>query len=285
MALETLVTLEELKDLRDHWHNAAESVGFVPTMGALHEGHLSLVKQAKEACQRVIVSIFVNPTQFGANEDFATYPRSLRSDIEMLKSLDVDAVFSPQAIEIYPAGFQTFVSNSEMSKVLCGAQRPNHFQGVLTVLMKLFQLINPSMVMLGKKDYQQLRVVERMVEDFYLPTQIVGCEIVREQDGLAMSSRNRRLTEEHRRVAPTLYRALQHIQQSFQSGQRQVAALYEAGKRQLEAEKALQLQYLEIRDQKSLEAIDGFINRPAVCFVAALLGQVRLIDNIELEHP
>lgn len=284
MALETLITLEDLKVACARWKQAGESIGYVPTMGALHSGHLSLVECARNHCKRVIVSIFVNPTQFGPNEDFASYPRSLRADIDLLKDLEVDAVFSPKAIEMYPPEFQTFVSNSVMSQVLCGAQRPNHFQGVLTVLMKFFQLIKPEMVILGKKDYQQLRVVERMVEDFYLDTKILGAEIVREPDGLAMSSRNKRLTDSERQLAPAVYRALAHVKQAFDGGQRQCKALLEAANHQISMESSIQLQYLEIRDQKTLENIEGFVNRPAVCFIAAQLGSVRLIDNIELEN-
>jgi pantoate--beta-alanine ligase len=187
----TLISLSELTDVRNGWEREGAKVVFVPTMGALHEGHMQLVRVARQHGSRVIVSIFVNPTQFGPNEDFAKYPRTLAADLELLAKEKVDAVFLPNAMSMYPDGFQTYVINKTMAKGLCGAVRPGHFEGVLTVVLKLFNLVRPHTAIFGKKDYQQWRLIERMVKDLHLPVMVLGQDTVRESDGLAMSSRNR----------------------------------------------------------------------------------------------
>lgn len=281
MALQTLVTNEQLRECRESWRARGETVAFVPTMGALHEGHLSLIEAAKSRSDKVIVSIFVNPTQFGQNEDFASYPRMFKEDVSRLTAFGVDAVFAPNAANMYPDGFQTFVHNEKMAQVLCGAFRPGHFQGVLTVVIKLFHLIQPDVAVFGKKDYQQFQMIRTMVRDLNMPIEIVGGETIREADGLAMSSRNLMLSAEERRLAPQIYQGLKQAQELFEKGEKQVQLLVETFRQSLDP-KAFQLQYAEIRDAEKLELFEGSIDRPAVFAVAAFLGTVRLIDNVEL---
>ncbi|WP_132321616.1 pantoate--beta-alanine ligase [Pseudobacteriovorax antillogorgiicola] len=271
----------ELRQEIANLKKAGGKIGFVPTMGALHQGHLSLLQQAKSECDYVVASIFVNPKQFGPNEDFSSYPRMIKEDLEKLEEQNVDAVFLPNARDMYPEGFQTYVDNEEMSQVLCGANRPGHFRGVLTVVIKLLNLVNPDLAIFGKKDYQQLKVIQAMARDLHLPMSIVGGEIVREPDGLAMSSRNLRLSAEERQQAPRLYQALEGVRESFNTGNREPKSLLRSFQKQMEGT-GFRLQYAEIRDQEHLVEFTAEIDKPAVLAVAAFLGSVRLIDNIEL---
>lgn len=279
--MQTIITLDELKTWRVA--QGSSSVAFVPTMGALHAGHLALVRKAQQLADKVIVSIFVNPIQFGPKEDFATYPRTLAEDMEQLGRLGADAVFLPNASQMYPDHFQTYVTNETMAQVLCGASRPGHFRGVLTVVAKLFNLIQPKVAVFGKKDYQQWRMIEQMVQDLAMPLTIVGEDTLREEDGLAMSSRNRRLTPEHRQsIAPQLYKGLQLAQQAYVQGERSKEELVARTTTHLQQYPDLKLEYVALHDQAGLAPVADLVKEPAVMLVAARLGDVRLIDNIEL---
>lgn len=282
MSLQTVVASSELIDLRKSWQIEGKRIAFVPTMGALHEGHLSLVKKASDLADKVIVSIFVNPTQFGPNEDFAKYPRTLQNDIDLLSKLGVDAVFAPNAADIYPSGYQTFISNESMANSLCGANRPGHFSGVLTVVNRLFHLVMPDVAVFGKKDYQQLKIIEAMVRDFGFDLKVEGGDIVRESDGLAMSSRNIRLSSEERAQAPQLFAALKKVETAFQAGERSQDKLIEDAAASIDTN-VFSVDYIEIRGQDYLEKFEGHIDKSAVCFIAARIGDVRLIDNVELQ--
>lgn len=257
-------------------------MAFVPTMGALHEGHLSLIREAKSLSDRVLVSIFVNPTQFAPNEDFATYPRMLKEDISKLETLGVDAVFVPNAANMYPEGFQTYVNNEQLAPVLCGAYRPGHFQGVLTVVCKLLNMVQADVAIFGKKDFQQYLMIRNMVRDLNIPVKIVGGETVREADGLAMSSRNLKLSEQERNQAPQLYAGLNNAREKFAQGVRSVSTLIASFREQIDPG-VFRIQYAEIRDAENLQMFaNEEIDKPAVFAVAAYLGAVRLIDNVEL---
>lgn len=284
MTPKTLITPAEMTAARHLWALASETVAFVPTMGALHTGHLSLVKQAKDAAKRVVVSIFVNPIQFGPNEDFAKYPRTLTQDIELLTPFGVDAVFLPSAASIYPSGFQTYVTNREIATGLDGAARPGHFDGVLTVVLKLFNIVQPDIAIFGKKDYQQWRLIERMAQDLTLKVKVVGGAVVREPDGLAMSSRNRYLADTDRQLATRLSKGLNAARDKYRAGERQTAALIAAFKHVAEVG-GIALEYVEVRRQQDLTAFTTAVDASPVMLVAARLGATRLIDNLELDQP
>ena len=278
----TLITLDELHATRAAWAQEGSRVAFVPTMGALHEGHLSLVAKARTLADRVLVSIFVNPLQFGPSEDFAKYPRTLTADLELLTSQGVEAVFLPNAATMYPDGFQTHVTNRGMALELEGARRPGHFDGVLTVVLKLLSLVQPHVAIFGKKDYQQWRLVERMAQDLCLPLEILGAETLREPDGLAMSSRNRYLTDAERPVAARLHQALKAAKDAFDSGSRDAKNVAAACQRLLEGVAGLTPEYAELRRARDLTAFTGKMDTSAVLLVAARVGTTRLIDNLEL---
>ena len=256
-------------------------VGLVPTMGALHEGHLSLVRTAKQQCDAVIVSIFVNPLQFGPSEDLAKYPRRFERDCELLRKEEVDFVFAPSVEEMYPDKAVTYVTVEGLSEKLCGRSRPGHFRGVTTVVSKLFHIIEPDLAFFGQKDAAQAAIIRRMVRDLNVPVEIIVCPIVREADGLAMSSRNVYLSPQERKSALTLYRALQEIQKSFEQGERKPPQLIEAGERVLAQEPGVRLDYLEIVDPDTLDPVKE-IQQTALVAVAAFIGTTRLIDNIVL---
>ena len=256
-------------------------IGLVPTMGALHEGHLSLVRTAKSRCDVLVVSIFVNPTQFGPSEDFAKYPRTFDRDCELLKKEGVDLVFAPSVEEMYPAGAVTYVTVEGMSDKLCGRSRPGHFRGVTTVVSKLFHIVEPDLAFFGQKDAAQVAIIKRMVRDLKSPVEIVVCPIIREPDGLAMSSRNAYLTPEQRKQALVLSRALRRVQQVFDQGERSTAKLIEAGKQVIGEEPSVRLDYLEIVDPETLDGVE-VISSKALAAVAGFLGTTRLIDNAVL---
>lgn len=260
------------------------SIGLVPTMGALHEGHMSLVRAAKASCDRVVVSIFVNPTQFGPLEDFDLYPRRVDSDCEMLEREGVDAVFLPEAGEMYPPGATTFVDPGEMAERLDGASRPGHFRGVATVVAKLFQIVGPDRAFFGQKDSGQVAVLRRMVQDLHFSTEIVVCPIVREADGLAMSSRNIYLLPEEREQSLMLNRALRLIQNRFDEGERNAQRLISAGLFVMAYEPTLRVDYLKVVNPKTLESVRE-VEGTALVALAAFVGGTRLIDNIVLEEP
>jgi len=262
---------------------AGNRLGLVPTMGALHEGHLSLVRAAKSQCDAVAVSIFVNPTQFGPNEDFAKYPRTFDRDRDLLRQEGVDVLFAPSTEEMYPAGACTWVTVEGMSDRLCGRSRPGHFRGVTTVVAKLFHIVEPDLAFFGQKDAAQAAIIRRMVRDLNLPVEIVVCPIVREPSGLAMSSRNAYLTTEQRQSALVLYGSLKEIERRFQSGERNAAKLIAAGNEIVAAEPSVRLDYLEIVDPDTLEPLPT-LNRTALVAIAAFVGTTRLIDNVLLAN-
>lgn len=278
----TLISLSELTDVRRDWEKEGAKVVFVPTMGALHEGHLQLVRVARQHGSRIIVSIFVNPTQFGPNEDFAKYPRTLAADLELLAKEKVDAVFLPNAMSMYPDGFQTFVINKAMAKGLCGAVRSGHFEGVLTVVLKLFNLVRPHIAIFGKKDYQQWRLIERMAQDLHLSVVVLGQDTVREPDGLAMSSRNRYLSDGDRKLAARISKGLRAAKELVTKGNKDVHAAIKACEAELSAEPGVSIEYLELRRQSDLSAYEQEIDAPAVMLVACRIGSTRLIDNMEM---
>ena len=257
-------------------------IGFVPTMGALHEGHLSLVREARRMSDAVVVSIFVNPAQFSPREDFDRYPRDLTRDADVLTPIGVDCLFAPPVEEIYPKGFSTWIEVGELSGKLEGLSRSGHFRGVATVLAVLFNMIKPKFVFLGQKDAQQTIIVKKMVRDLHLPVEVVVMPTVREADGLALSSRNQYLTPEERRAAPVLYRALRVAEGMFTNGERNSARLGKAIRREIASEPLVRLDYLAITDTERLDQIDDLTHQPALVSVAAIIGRTRLIDNVIL---
>jgi pantoate--beta-alanine ligase len=256
-------------------------LGLVPTMGALHEGHLSLIRAAKAKSDAVAVSIFVNPTQFEPNEDFTRYPRDLDRDLAQLERESVDLVFVPSVEEMYPQQSVTWVTVEGLSDRLCGKSRPGHFPGVATVVAKLFNIVEPDIAFFGQKDAAQVAIIRRMVRDLNMPVQIEACPIVRESDGLAMSSRNAYLSPEQRQDALVLFRALTRAQKMFEGGERNPAALITAAKQELAARPDVRLDYFEIVAPDELTPV-ATINQPALAAVAAFAGNTRLIDNIVL---
>ncbi|MBO0911216.1 MAG: pantoate--beta-alanine ligase [Acidobacteria bacterium] len=277
--MKVFMTIDEMRAFSGSARPEARPLGLVPTMGALHEGHLSLVRAARERCRVVAVSIFVNPTQFGPAEDFAKYPRDFEEDCALLERERADAVFAPSVDEMYPPGDMTWVTVESMSARLCGRSRPGHFRGVTTVVSKLFHIAEPDLAFFGQKDAAQVAILRRMVRDLHLPVGIEVCPIVREPDGLAMSSRNRYLDPEERKSALVLYRALSSAEALFDRGERDSARLRQAGEREFAGQTRARLDYLEIVDPSSLEPIRT-ISTPALIAVAAFLGSTRLIDNI-----
>jgi pantoate--beta-alanine ligase len=256
-------------------------LGFVPTMGALHEGHLSLVRAARSSCDALAASIFVNPTQFAPNEDLAKYPRSFERDRELLEREGVELLFAPSVEEMYPAGAVTWVTVEGLSDKLDGRSRPGHFRGVATVVAKLFHIVEPDAAFFGQKDAAQVAIIRRMVRDLNLPTEIVVCPIVRESDGLAMSSRNAYLDADQRKRALALHRALTRVQRMADAGQRKTSELVAAGRAEFAGESSVRLDYLEIVDPDTLHPVDS-ISSGALVAVAAFVGSTRLIDNILL---
>lgn len=255
-------------------------VGFVPTMGALHEGHMSLMAQARGVADVVVASIFVNPLQFGPNEDLSRYPRPIEADIAKLEAAGVDALFLPSVEDMYPEGASTLVEETMVSGPLCGAMRPGHFRGVTTVVLKLFNLVQPHVAVFGQKDAQQCAVIERMVRDLDMPVEIVRGAIVREADGLALSSRNVYLAPEDRAAAPLIHKSLQAVAAAYADGERDAEKLRSIGLKVLAQSERIRPQYWDVRDPESLGAITKVGARGALCAVAAHLGTTRLIDNL-----
>jgi pantoate--beta-alanine ligase len=274
-------TVGEMREACRAARSGGGRLGFVPTMGALHEGHLSLVRAARDCCGVVAASIFVNPTQFGANEDLAKYPRAFERDRELLEREGVELLFSPSVGEMYPAGAVTWVIVEGLSDRLDGRSRPGHFRGVTTVVAKLFHVVEPDMAFFGQKDAAQVAIIRRMVRDLNSPVEIVACPIVREADGLAMSSRNSYLDPLQRRQALVLHRALMRVKECWDRGEHSVTRLIAAGREEIVREKAVRLDYFEIVDRDSLDPVENVGNGGLVA-VAALVGTTRLIDNIVL---
>ena len=260
---------------------AGRRFGLVPTMGALHAGHLSLVRAARAQCEVVAVSIFVNPLQFGPKEDFNRYPRDLEKDRALLNQEHVDLVFAPSAEEMYGQDSHTYVTVEGLSERLCGRSRPGHFRGVTTVVAKLFHIIEPDVAFFGQKDAAQVAIIRKMVRDLNFDIQIVVAPIVREPDGLAMSSRNAYLTAEQRKQAAVLYRALMRVQTLADRGERRAAELIRAGEEVVREEPGAKLEYLEVVNPDTLEPVAD-VSRGALVAVAAVVGSTRLIDNVLL---
>lgn len=279
MRLEILKTPPAMRARSDAWRAAGKRIAFVPTMGYLHQGHVSLLEEGRRRGDALVLSIFVNPTQFGPKEDWSRYPRDLDGDLAKAEAAGVDAVYLPDATAMYPDGYQTYVEVEQLQQGLCGASRPGHFRGVATVVLKLFNVVQPQVALFGAKDYQQLQVIRRMVRDLDVGTEVVGMPIVRERDGLAMSSRNSYLSPDERQHALALSRALDAARQALAAGERQAATLLAAARRVLDAAAGVRLDYLELRDAESLTLLDGAIAKPAVMAVAAFVGSTRLIDN------
>lgn len=258
------------------------SIGFVPTMGALHEGHLSLIHEARTMCDVVVVSIFVNPTQFGPNEDFKSYPRDLTRDSALLAQYNVDYVFAPTLEEIYPPDFSTYVTVEGLSQELEGASRPGHFRGVTTVVAILLNIVRPDFVFFGQKDAQQSVIVKQMVRDLAFDAEIVVLPIVREESGLAISSRNAYLAKEEREGATVLHRALERARQQYRDGERNAARLIELVRATIEEEPLARIDYVSVNDAETLERVEKLDNRTALLSLAVFIGKTRLIDNVLL---
>lgn len=259
-------------------------IGLVPTMGALHEGHLSLVKEAKQRCDIVIVSIFVNPAQFNENDDFAKYPRDLTGDAAILSEYQVDYVFAPDTEEIYGENFSTYVYVENLTETLEGASRPGHFRGVATIVTILFNTIRPDFAFFGQKDAQQVAIIKRLTQDLGFDTEIVVSPIVREESGLAMSSRNRRLSEDEKRAAAVIYRALREAKMAAREGERNAVRIAEKVREQIEREPLARLDYVAVVDNETLEPIDRIGENPVLVAVAVFFGKTRLIDNTVLNR-
>jgi len=271
-----------LVDLRAARLSLYGTVGLVPTMGYLHEGHLSLIRRAKAECESVVVSIFVNPTQFGANEDLSKYPRDFKRDLELIEPLGVDLVWNPTAEIMYPTGYQTWVEVETLTRSLEGAIRPSHFKGVTTVVAKLFNAIQPHKAYFGQKDAQQAAVLRQMVRDLNFPLEMIVCPTTREADGLAMSSRNKYLDSAERQAATILFRALSEAKSAYESGERNAEKLRIVMKDMLASEPRVQMQYVSCADYDTLEELD-VVSGKALLSMAVLVGKTRLIDNFVLE--
>jgi pantoate--beta-alanine ligase len=275
-------SIAEMRSLSRAARSGGAPLGLVPTMGALHEGHLSLVRAARDKSDLVAASIFVNPTQFGPSEDFAKYPRTLENDCALLEREGVELVFAPAVEEMYPQGAVTWVVVEGLSDRLCGKSRPGHFRGVTTVVAKLFHIVEPDVAFFGQKDAAQVAIIRRMVLDLNMPVKIEVCPIVREPDGLAISSRNAYLSPQERKSALVLYRSLVGVQRLFASGEHGSAKLISAAKQEFAGEPAVRLDYIEVVDPETLEPVAAVTKRVLVA-VAAFVGQTRLIDNIVME--
>ena len=278
--MEFITTIENVRNTVNSWRKEGYTIGFVPTMGNLHEGHLTLVRAAKKICDVVVVSIFVNPIQFGAGEDFDSYPRTLEQDSRLLADVDCDIIFAPSVEQMY--GTQPRLTNISVGQItddLCGKSRPGHFDGVAVVVTKLFNIVQPNFAFFGQKDYQQLAVIRQLVQDLNMPLEVIGVPIVRAEDGLALSSRNGYLSEQQRAIAPTIYQLLKQAEQQLHEGQA-LAQVLESISNQL-TQAGFVVDYVEAR-QTNLQPIAQF-DRNVVLFVAAKLGTTRLIDNLQVD--
>ncbi|MBQ8035775.1 MAG: pantoate--beta-alanine ligase [Proteobacteria bacterium] len=286
MTVQTQI-IRDAQKLSEFAHQAQKSgktIGLVPTMGYLHEGHLSLIRAARQKADVVIVSDFVNPTQFGPTEDYATYPRDEQADLEKCQSCGADVLFIPTVETLYPNGQDsTWVEVSKMGNILCGATRPGHFRGVATVVTKLLWLSRADYAFFGEKDFQQLTILRRMAQDLGCPTKIIGMPLVREADGLAMSSRNVRLTPDQRKQALSLSQGLKAARERFQNGARSVRELTQAAQDIIQAQKDTAIQYISIADPDSLDIFTDTVPEHAIMLLAVKVGAVRLIDNMRLD--
>ena len=281
-----MIVIESTSDMRqwsERQRRGRQRIVLVPTMGFLHEGHLCLMREARLRGDLVVASIFVNPAQFGPGEDFATYPRDFERDRCLLEAENVDVLFHPSLEQIYPAGAQTFVEVEKLSLPLCGSARPGHFRGVATVVAKLFNIVRPHLAIFGEKDYQQLQVIRRMVRDLSMDVEIIGHPIVRESDGLAMSSRNAYLTSAERQAALCLSRALCKAERSVRRGAVTAAAIVDRVRAELNNEPLAAVEYVKLCDVETLDEVDE-VREPALLALAVRIGKARLIDNRVLKH-
>ena len=277
--MQILNTVAETRTAIESQRKMGKSIGFVPTMGFLHDGHLSLMETAKDQTDFVVVSIFVNPTQFGPNEDLASYPRDLERDVELCKSVGVDLIFAPSVSEMYPDGYSTYVDcEGDITNRLCGATRPTHFKGVTSVVSKLFNIVMPDKAFFGQKDAQQVAVIEKMVRDLNYNLEIIPCPIVRESDGLAMSSRNAYLNDDQRKEALVLSKALKRAKALIEAGERSTETLIGEMIKIIEVSPSAVIDYVSIVDAKTLDAIET-INDDFLVALAVKIGKTRLIDN------
>jgi pantoate--beta-alanine ligase len=281
--METIHTVSWMQQVAQEARRNDRIVGLVPTMGALHEGHFSLIRQAKQQCAPVVISIFVNPKQFGPTEDFQKYPRQLESDRAALEKLGVDYLFAPPGEEMYPDGFRTAVTVEGLSERLEGRTRPGHFRGVATVVLKLLEIVQPRFALFGRKDAQQARIIRQMVRDLNVDAEIVVCPIVREPDGLALSSRNAYLRPDERHAATALYRSLDAVRGEIAAGERDAARLLVSLRRVLDAEPKVAIDYAEIVDAETLEPVMS-LRKNCYVLLAARVGNTRLIDNAFIEQ-
>ena len=279
--MEVLRTNQEMTKWREERYRKGQIVGFVPTMGYFHKGHLALMEEALQRADEVVVSIFVNPTQFSPGEDLDQYPRDLERDLKLCRDLGVQAIFAPEVEEMYPSGFQTRVQVENLSQNLCGLHRTGHFSGVALVVTKLFCAIRPHLAVFGEKDFQQLVVIKRLSKDLNLGVEIVAHPTVREPDGLAMSSRNKYLSEEERNSALSLSRSLQAARNMVAEGERRVDVLVARAKEMIEDEPHTRIQYVQVVDEETVADIDE-VTPKAVMAMAVFVGQARLIDNMRL---
>jgi len=282
--VEIIASPQEMQDWSDRARRRGEKIAFVPTMGFLHEGHLTLMREGRKKASLLASSLFVNPTQFGPNEDFSRYPRNFEGDCAMMRSVPVDVLCAPEPESMYPPGSQTFVEATEVTRGLCGDHRPGHFRGVTTVVAKLFNIVKPHVALFGEKDYQQLRAIERMVKDLNFDLEIVPVATVREPDGLAMSSRNAYLKPDEREKALALSRALKAADRCFNAGSREPAQIVQAARAVLENTSGVRIEYVEAVDAQTLQPC-AKIDRPVVVAIAAQVGATRLIDNAVLGRP
>jgi pantoate--beta-alanine ligase len=282
--MQTVTNREQMFWISRDLQRAGRKIGFVPTMGALHEGHLSLMRAARAQCDALVVSIFVNPTQFGPAEDFEKYPRDLQKDAALLSGEGVDYLFAPAVSDIYPSGSSTFVTVEGLSEQLEGASRHGHFRGVATVVAILLNIVRPDVAFFGQKDAQQAAVLKRMVRDLAFDTKVVVLPIVREESGLALSSRNAYLSEQEKRAATVLHRGLSQAATAYERGERSGQRLLEFVRSAISAEPLARIDYVSLNDAETLQPLDHIADRPALLSLAVYLGNTRLIDNMVLGH-
>jgi pantoate--beta-alanine ligase len=277
--MEVIKTINKMKEMVSRTRRVGKTIAFVPTMGYFHDGHLSLMKEGRRRGDLLIVSLFVNPTQFSPSEDFKNYPRDFERDGKMAEEVGVDILFTPDADEMYPSDYQTIVRVERVTQGLCGKSRPTHFQGVATVVLMLFEIVMPHVAIFGEKDYQQLITIQQMVRDLHLSVEVVGMPTIRESDGLAMSSRNQYLHPEERKAALALCRSLQKAKELLQKGERKADQILQEVEAILQSEPLIRIDYVQICDAKTLQEVKQ-IEKDVVVALATYLGETRLIDNL-----
>ncbi|MCX7918432.1 MAG: pantoate--beta-alanine ligase [bacterium] len=280
--MQIIKNIGEMQTWSNNVRKENRTIGFVPTMGYFHEGHLNLMREARKQCDRVVVSIYVNPTQFGPQEDFTQYPRDLNHDISLAEPIGIDCLFIPSDEQIYPEGYQTYVTVEQLSKRLCGKSRPGHFRGVATIVTKLLNIVQPDTLYLGQKDAQQAILLSKMVQDLNIPVKVVILPTTRECDGLAMSSRNKYLSDNERRQAVVLYQSLQLAQSIIKQGEKNAARIIQAMQQLISSQPDARIDYVSIVDPKTLDDVN-VITEPVLIAIAVYIGKTRLIDNIIIE--